>query len=215
MSIMDRIRKPLSGLLGLALCAAGCASKPQVITTKEITAADAPYRNVLVIALFESFDVRRYLEKEILADLAAAGVEATAMTSMTDTRTIINRDTVIDRAERTNADGVLVIQLISLETTGKQKDANPDATYIFRPTYYYNVWSVDLTEYVEPPYMQFTDQLALSSEMYSAQSAERAWSIRSDWTIKEQLQPGTDYKLFTETAKSIVDAALDDKVVAE
>ena len=202
-------------LLACALLAAGCASKPKVTTTQEITAADAPYDNVLVIALFESFDVRRYLEKEILADLAEAGVEATAMTSTTDTRTIINRDTVIDRAERSNADGVLVIQLISLETTGKAVDANPDATYIYRPTYYYNVWSVDLTEYVEPPFTQFTDELALSTEMYSAQSREQAWSIRSDWKIKEQLQPGTDYKIFTETAKSIVDAALRDGVLAK
>lgn len=204
-----------SFLLACALLSAGCASKPQVSTTQEVTAADAPYRNVLVIALFESFDVRRYLEKEILVDLAEAGVEATAMTSTTDTRSIINRDTVIDRAERSNADGVLVIQLISLETTGKSVDANPDATYILRPTYYYNVWSVDLTEYVEPPFTQFTDQLALSSEMYSAQSKDQAWAIRSDWKIKEQLQPGTDYKVFTETAKSIVDRALRDGVIAQ
>jgi hypothetical protein len=202
-------------MLALATALAGCASKPHVTTTQEITAADAPYGNILVIALFESFDVRRFLEKEIVADLAEAGVQATAMTSMTDTRTIINRDTVIDRAGRSNADAVLVIQLISLETTGKQRDANPDATYIFRPTYYYNVWSVELTEYVEPPYMQFTDQLALSSEIYSARSRELAWSIRSDWKIKEQLQPGTDYRIFTATAESIVNAARRDNVIAD
>jgi hypothetical protein len=52
--------------------------------------------------------------------------------------------------EKIDADAVLVTQLASLESKGTVKDMNPQATYNFRPTYYYNVWSVDLEEYVEP-----------------------------------------------------------------
>lgn len=202
--------------VAVAAFAAGCASKPQVTSSQTAaTAAGAPYEKILVITLFDSFDVRRYLEREIVKQLEQHGAEGVAMTSMSDTRTIINRDTVIDRVAQSGADAVLVTQLVSFESTGKARDARPEATVIFRPTYYYNVWSVEQTEYVEPPYVQFTDEISLASELYSAESREQVWSVSTDWTIKEQLQPGTDYSLFIEEAKAIVGAVRRDGLIPD
>lgn len=213
------MHKPLSAgaiTVVLAVLAAGCASKPQVTSTQTAaTATGAPYGRILVITLFDSFDVRRYLEKEIVKQLEAHGVEGVAMTSMTDTRTIIDRDTVVDRVTRSGADAVLVTQLVSFESRGKVKDARPEDTIIFRPTYYYNVWSVQQTEYVEPPYIQFTDELSLASELYSAESREQVWVVSTEWTIKEQLQPGTDYSLFVEEARAIVGAVHRDGLISD
>ena len=47
-----------------------------------------------------------------------------------------------------DADAVMVSQLVSLDTKEKMVDMSPEATYNLRPTYYYNVFSVDLQEYV-------------------------------------------------------------------
>ncbi|HEX5789333.1 MAG TPA: hypothetical protein VFY03_14210 [Woeseiaceae bacterium] len=193
----------------LVLAAAGCAGGPTVSTTQAVTAGDAPYDHILVIALFESFDARRWLEQEVVNELTEAGVQATPMTSMSDTRTIINRDTVLDRVTRTGADAVLVTQLVTFESTGKSRDARPEATYNVWPTYWYNVFEVQLTEYVEPPLMEWTNELKLSSMVYSAASQDRVWSINSDWKIKERLETGStrDYSVIVEEAESIVRAA--------
>jgi hypothetical protein len=56
--------------------------------------------------------------------------------------------------EKLESDAVLVTQLVSLNTDAKMQDMNPRSTHNFRPTYYYNVWSVELTEYVEPQSME-------------------------------------------------------------
>lgn len=197
-----------SYVLVLSLLGAACETGPQISSTQAVSpTADLPYGNILVVALFESFDARRYLEKEIVAKLEERGVAATAMTSMTDTRTIINRDTVLDRVERTGADAVLVTQLVAFESRGKEKDARPQATYNVWPTYYYNVFAVQLTEYVEPEYIEFTNSIALSSDMYSVQSQERIWAVNSDWEFKEGLEPGRDYSKIVEEAEAIVRAA--------
>lgn len=204
-----RIFPLLAGLL-----TAACAGGPQVSTKQPVSAAaDAPYGNILVVALFESFDARRYLEKEIVKQLAEIGVEATAMTATTDTQTIINRDTVIDRIEQSGADAVLVTQLVAFETRGKAKDANPQSTYNVRPTYWYNVFEVELTEYVEPQYVEWTNELALSSDMFSAATREKVWSIQSDWNFKKKLEPGMDYSVVVDEAKAIVRAAERDKLL--
>lgn len=202
-------RKKLLTFFCIALSAAGCAGGPKVSTTQAVSADDAPYRHILVIALFDSFDARRWLEKEVVDELTESGVRATPMTSMSDTRTIINRDTVLDRVARTGADAVLVTQLVTFESTGKSRDARPEATYNVWPTYWYNVFEVQLTEYAEPPLMQWTNELKLSSMVYSAATRERVWSINSDWKIKERLEPGStrDYSVIVEEAESIVRAA--------
>jgi hypothetical protein len=188
-----------------------CSSGPEVHRTIPLVAsADAPYSRVLVVALFESFDARRYLEKEVIAQLAARGVDGVAMTSMTDTRTLINRDTVVDRVQQAAADAVLVMQLVSFEAQGEAKDARPQATYNVRPTYWYNVFSVELTEYVEPQYVEFTNQLSLAADVYSTRSQERVWSIATDWTFKKGLQAGADYSRFVDEAAAIVNAAARD-----
>jgi uncharacterized lipoprotein YmbA len=50
-------------VIGLAIALSACASGPQITTVQELQqSADAPYDNILVVSLFESFDTRRYLE---------------------------------------------------------------------------------------------------------------------------------------------------------
>ncbi len=52
--------------------------------------------------------------------------------------------------EDIDADAVLVTRLANLDAKGKKVNMNLQTTYNFRPTYFYNVWSVDVEEYVEP-----------------------------------------------------------------
>jgi len=214
--VATKSSSPRVALLSLVtVILAACSSGPQITRLQPLSeSADAPYRNILVVSLFESFDARRYLDQEIVNQLSARGVKAVAMTSLTKSTTPVNRDTVVKLVERINADSVLVTQLTSLETSTKAKDANPQATYNFRPTYYYNVYSVELTEYTEPDYLEFEHTLALATDLFSAESQQKVWAIASESKIKESLEHYRDYSKIVDEAEAIVHTMAQDKLIA-
>jgi hypothetical protein len=191
-------------VIGLAVALSACASGPQITTVQELQqSADAPYDNVLVVSLFESFDTRRYLEKEIVKQLSARGVKAVASTSLMDTRTPVTRATFLEMVTDLDSDAVLVTQLVSLNTGAKMKDMNPQSTHNIRSTYYYNVWSVELTEYVEPQSMELSHTLVLATQLYSVLNKEPVWAIESKSKIVQDYDHRQDYSVFVNEAEAI------------
>ena len=161
------IWKNVPAFLALSVFAAGCASGPAVQVTQKLDdSADAPYTKILVIALFDSFDARRYLETEIVRHLEEQGTTAVASTTMMRPSTPIVRQTFIDMIEKIGADGLLLTQLTALKSETTAQDARPEATYNYWPTYYWNVWSVELTEYVEPPRILIESTLVLATQAF-------------------------------------------------
>jgi hypothetical protein len=130
-------------LAALAAVLAGCATGPEVTRLSDAPPDGGPYGKILVVSLFESFDMRRYLETELVTQLSEQGIEAVASTSMMDSKTPVDRGTFVDMVEKTGADAVLLTQPVDLGITPKKTDrASPEATCNFRPTYYYNVFAV-------------------------------------------------------------------------
>ena len=202
-------------LLTLAVVLSACAG-PQITRVQSLSEnADAPYKNVLVISLFESFDARRYLEQEIVRQLTANGVTAVASTSLMDTKTPVTRQTFLKMVESLDSDAVLVTQLKSLDTKTKVKDARPEATHIIRPTYYYNVFSVELTEFVAPQDMQFTHSLMLSTQLFSAGQREPVWAIESKTKLTRDRQTRGDTAFFADEAKAITRHLSKDGLIAQ
>ena len=160
-------------------------------------ASDAPYKNVLVIFLAESFDSRRYLEMEIVKQLQQTGTLAVGSTSMMDTKTPVSRKTFLDMVERVNADAVLVSQIADLRAQGEVVNMNPESTYNFRPTYYYNVWSVELTEYEEPEAINFEIDLWLATQLYSVDSQDVVWAIEAETKFDQKFDKGRDYQILS------------------
>lgn len=201
-------------LLTIVVFLTACAGR-QVNTVLPLTdSADAPYANVLVVSLFNSFDRRRILERAIVKELAAQGVRAVASTSRMNTRTPLNRDTFTAMVEELGSDAVLVTQLVDVETDGKLKTMRPDATYTFGSTRYFNVWSVQLNEYREPPTVAMKDVVVLASQVYSVQTQEPVWGIESTITVKRNLDDPMDYSLITDEAKAIVARLAGDGLLA-
>jgi hypothetical protein len=191
-------------LPAIAVLLSACASGPHVTTVQDVSeSADAPYDNILVVSLFESFDTRRYLEKEIVKQLSARGVKAVASTSLMDTKTPVTRATFLAMVADLDSDAVLVTQLVSLNTGAKMKDMNPQSTHNIRSTYYYNVWSVELTEYVEPQSMELSHTLALATQLYSVLSEEPVWAIESKSKIVQDYDHKQDYSVFVNEAEAI------------
>ncbi|MDA0707150.1 MAG: hypothetical protein O2907_09925 [Proteobacteria bacterium] len=114
-------------ILGMSVVLGACAGTQVSTTTTSAVAkpGDAPYANVLVIFPAESFDSRRYLETEIVKQLAARGTRAVRSTSMMDSRTPVNRETFLAMVEEIKADAVLVTQIADLASSGKAVNMNP------------------------------------------------------------------------------------------
>ena len=187
-----------------AVSLAACASAPSVTVVQPVSdSADAPYDNVLVVSLFKSFDLRQYLEKEIVTQLEARGIRAVASTSMMDTRTPVTRQTFLAMVDSLESDAVLVTQLVSFESSAKMKDMNPESTYNFRPTYYYNVWSVELEEYVAPQTLNLKNSLVLATQLFAVSNKESVWGIELESRFARDFDQGPDYSLIVDEAKAI------------
>jgi hypothetical protein len=202
-------------VFGISVALAACSTAPQVTTTQKFAeSADAPYENILVIFLADKFDSRRYLETEVVKILAENGTHAVASTSMMDSRTPKTRQTFVAMVDDIGADAVLVTQIANLQSEGTVVDMNPQATYNFRPTYYYNVWSVDLQEYMEPQAVDFEHSLALATQLYSVSAKDVVWAIESKSNIKQAFDKGPDYSIYVKEAEAIASHLLRDKLIA-
>jgi len=207
------IKQLFLSAMAVALCA--CTAAPQVTRVQALSAsADAPYKNILVVSLFESFDMRRYLEKEIVKQLSERGIKGVASTSLMDTKTPVTRQTFLDMVGSMGSDAVLVTQMVSLESKGKMKDMNPQATHIFRPTYYYNVWSYELTEYVEPKRLELEHSLILATQLYSVLNKEAVWAIEANTRIVQDFDQQGGYSVIVDEAKAIASHLARDGLIA-
>jgi len=202
-------------VFGISVAVAACSTAPQVTTTQKFAeSADAPYENVLVIFLADKFDSRRYLETEVVKSLAENGTQAVASTSMMDSRTPKTRQTFVAMVDDIGADAVLVTQIANLRSEGTVVDMNPEATYNFRPTYYYNVWSVELTEYSEPQAVDFEHSLALATQLYSVSAEDVVWAIEANSNIKQAFDKGPDYSIYVKEAEAITSHLLRDGLIS-
>jgi len=183
--------------------------------------ADTPYHNVLVIALFESFDMRMKLEKDVVNQLVERGVEAVASTSMMTTKTPVTRQVFAAMAEELGSDAVLVTRFADVNAKVKMKDMNPQTSYkvspadLYYPTYYYNVWEVKVEEYVEPPKLELKGKLVLATQMFSVMKREVVWAIESKSKLALTGDPGRNYTLYLDEAAAIAKHMSKDGLIAK
>jgi hypothetical protein len=180
------------------------AGPPVASAEKAPPPPDAPYKKILVVFLGKSFDIRRYFETELVNALEKRGTAAVRSTSMMNSKVPMVRETFVKMVEEIQADASLVTQLVNLQTEGTVVDMNPQATYNVQPTYYYNVWSVELTEYTEPQGLNLEHDLSLATQLFSAQSQEVAWEMKSHSDILVAFDKGPDYSIFVDEASAII-----------
>lgn len=194
---------------------AACGAGTQVTRVQAVPeSADVPYRKILVISLLDSFDARIYLENELVARLAEQGVQAVASSSMMDSRVANTRKLYLGMVEDIEADAVLVSQLARVDTDATVRDMRPQATYNFRPTYYYNIWSVELTEYTEPQSVALGFSVVLASQVFSVSQKEAVWGIEAKFRVAQDVDQYWDYSVFPDQAATIATYLTRDGLIA-
>ena len=110
-------------ILSIAGVLGACAMGPKITRTQALSeSANTPYKKILVITLYSSFDSRRNLEEEVVRRLTELGTEAVASTSLMNTKTPVTRATFMAMVEDLDADAALVTQLSSLRSEGSFVD---------------------------------------------------------------------------------------------
>ena len=91
---------------------------------------------------------------------------------------------------------------------------SPQATYNVRPTYYYNVFSVEHTEYVEPPEISLEHDVTLLVELIGVESRKPVWAIQTRSRIVWKSEMERDYSAYVDEAKAITRQMAKDGVIA-
>ena len=203
----------IQAILVTTLAACSVTQNTITVTHKLEADADVPFKKVLVVALFDSFDGRRYFETEVVNALKQTGAEGVRSTSMMNTKTPVVPQTFLNMIDEIGADALILTQLTTHDAESKEKDARPRATYNYWPTYYFNVWEVELTEYVEPPRMQTEHDLVLATQVFSVEKQAPVWGMESESKFIEVQEDGLDYRVFIEEATVIVDHMKSDNLV--
>ncbi|MBT8444354.1 MAG: hypothetical protein HKN81_05515 [Gammaproteobacteria bacterium] len=201
--------------VGICLATAAGAA-PKVKRTQKLEKdAGAPFGHVLVVALFSEYGARRTLEKRIVSLLEERGTKAVASTSMMDTKTPMTPTIYIDMVDRTGVDALLVTEFIGGDSDVKAVDANPETTVNVRPTYYFNVWNVEVTEYVEPQFVTAQVEVHLATQMLSVAKEGPVWAIESKLKFKQDISQPRPYAAYDQESESIVKYLVRDRVIAK
>lgn len=201
--------------LGIFLVtAAGAAPKVKRVQKLDKDAG-APFHNILVVTLFAEYGARRTLEKRIVSLLEERGTKSVASTSMMDSNTPMTTSTYIEMIDRIGADAVLVTQLIDANSDIKVKDANPQTTVNVRPTYYFNVWNVQVAEYVEPQFVMAKAEVLIATQMLSVEKEDSVWAIESTLKFKQDVSQPRPYVAYDQESKSIVKHLARDRLIGK
>jgi len=205
--------KKIAWLVCLPFVLGACATSKVTPVQALSESADAPYGNILVVCLFESFDSRRELEREIVRQLQAEGIDAVASTSMMNSKTPVNRDTFLAMVEEKNSDALLLTQLVEFDIKSKMQGRSPRATYNIRPTYYFNVYDVELTEYSEPEGLEMDQTVTLATQVFSVSTKEPVWAIETTGKFKRNMDQQRSGDTLEGETRAIVNSMKRDRLL--
>jgi hypothetical protein len=94
-------------------------------------------------------------------------------------------------------------------------DGSPEATRNITPTYYFNVWEVELTEYIEPPSMKVTSSLVLATQVYSVRNREPVWAIESRSRVVLDPSQPRHYPFIADEVEAITSYLITDGLIGD
>ncbi len=209
-------------IIASTLVLSACANMSNMASTTRIqpldSAAVVPYQKLLILGVFESFEHRSLLERAVVQDIRNINVDAVAVaaTSMMKTTTPLNTETVLAIIEESGVDAVLVTQLMNMsDSATKVKSRSPQASWKVRPTYYFNVWDVRLTEYMEPQYMETEMSVVLRTELFVKESKEQVWAIETKAEVVKDSSRPDHHPLANSQAADIVKFLKADGIISK
>jgi hypothetical protein len=172
---------------GLALWLAGCAPELAMQSAWQPDGrAAAPFSNVLVVGVSQSFDRRRFFEQAAAEALAAPGVQVTASTSRMKASDPLDRDTVAGLVKAIGADAVVVTRIVDQAAELKAqperevlKQPNPANTVTAYDPAAYILYRYDYSTTEEAPVPVVARQAIVTTEVFAVADGRLVYRIDS------------------------------------
>jgi hypothetical protein len=179
----------LAVLFSFLLVLVACASSGRVVSTFEGPEYQGPaFRNLLVIGIADSYSNRATFERTLAQEISESGARATALYTLVDKDTPIDRPTVEKVVDEGSFDAILITRALNRDFKSTAKTGSPTAQAVPKGGSAANLFRYDYEELNEPATLSMELNIVIGSELFSAASREKVWSIEAD--ISDQASMG-------------------------
>ena len=166
------------------------------------SAYDGYINSIMVVALAERYEIRRFFEKEFVKQFKALGVEAIASVDAIPEEKEVNADIIIAEALKRGTEMIMVTHLVSFDD--KSVDSSASSASIFH-TYYRNVSIYVLNPGYYAQGIQRTQGVTLTTKLYETKTEKLVWSATSK-TLEPDL---SEYNIVKSLSKVIIKSLYD------
>ena len=121
-------------------------------------------------------------------EISESGAQATALYTLVDKDTPIDRATVEKVVDEGDFDAILITRALNRDFKTKAKTGSPTAQAVPKGGSAANLFRYDYKELNEPATLSMELNIVIGSELFSAESREKVWSIEAD--ISDQASVG-------------------------
>lgn len=162
--------------------------------------------SIMVVALAERYEIRKFFEREFVKQFKKLGVEAIASVDAIPEEKEVNANIILAEARNRGIAMIMVTHLVSFDD--KSVDSSASSSSIFH-TYYRNV-----SIYIARPgyYAQGikrTQGVTLTTKLYETKAEKLVWSVTSK-TLEPDL---SEYNIVKSLSKVIIESLYDNTLL--
>ena len=190
-------RKYFIGLSYVFLLLLFSCSNTKLKSVWKDTTFDEYMTNVMVVAVAERLDIRKFFEKEFVKQFKEVGIEAMTSVEVIPSEDKLEADVILAEVRKRGIDMIMVTHLVSIndesvDPTAKyggifHTDYRKISIYVFGPGYYDSG-------------IQRTQSLTLVTKIYEAKTEKLVWSVTSK-TLDHNL---SEYNIVKSLSKEVI-----------
>jgi hypothetical protein len=170
------------------------------------TAYDGYINSIMVVALAERYEVRKFFEREFVKQFKELGAEAIASADAVPEEKEVNADIIIAEALKRGTDMIMVTHLVSFDD--KSVASSGSSASIFHKDYR-NVSIYILSSGYYARGIQRTQSINLVTKLYETKTEKLVWSATSK-TLEPDL---SEYNIVKSLSKVIIESLYDNKLL--
>lgn len=183
---MYRIRRQLflTALVAAALLTGACATSSGS-SQQTMSYAGTGFSNFLVIGVGKDFENRVMFERKLVSELRALDAEATALYLVAGGNKPIERSVVEKLVEENDYDAVLITRVLDRDSDASIKAGASGAKAVRKDGRPIDLFRYDYEELNDPPSLDLSLTVRLSTDLFSVESSEMVWAIESEVSGEE------------------------------
>jgi hypothetical protein len=155
---------------------ASSCSTTDVKKTWKTESQTKTYSNVLVVAVVDFAEYRKWIEHGLVRGIKASGADAKAVVDLVQSDQMIDKEEAAALIEKTAADSVLVVRPLD---TKRGDEYTPGKVYVEPGGYvggWYGYYTRSYRVYVTPGFTSEYREFTVETTVFDAATTERVWS---------------------------------------